>query len=395
MRPPPQVALLIESSRAYGRGLLQGIAGYARLHGPWSIYHHERALNDPAPPWLRRWRGHGVIARIENEDLIKVLRKLKRPTVDLRGLHDLPGIPLVETNDRSVMRLALEHLTERGCTRIAYCGFPNANYSERRLRYLRRLVEERKLLLDVFEPKKSRAAAAGTVATETQGLLFEDAIAKWLATLPKPVGVIACNDIRGQQVLNAAREHQIPVPEDVAVIGVDNDEVLCELSDPPLTSVEPDTQRIGYEAAALLDRMMRGQAPPAAKVFVEPGNVVTRQSTDVLAVADREVASAVRFIRQHATAEISVEDVLDQVPLSRSTLERRFMKIIGRSPKAEILRVKLERARRLLAETDYALVAIAGMTGFKHAEYLSVVFKQKFGQTPGAFRMETRGRTSG
>jgi LacI family transcriptional regulator len=393
MRRSPQVALLVESSRAYGRGLLLGVARYARLHGRWSIYHYERTLNDPAPSWLEKWKGQGIIARLENPRLVKAVLESGLPVVDLRGLHNLPDIPLVETNDRSVVRLALDHLIERGFTRIAYCGFENTNYSQRRLRYLQQLIAERGLSLDVYassQGHRPRTGAGDTVAAETQGLLFEGAIARWLAELPKPIGVIACNDIRGQQVLNAAREHRISVPEELAVIGVDNDEVLCELSDPPLSSVEPNTQLIGFEAAALLDRMMKGHRPADGKVFIEPSGVVTRQSTDVLAMADREVAAAVRFIRQHATDDISVEDVLDQVPLSRSTLERRFGKVIGRSPKAEILRVRLERAKRLLAETDYSLLAIAQMTGFKHAEYLSVVFKQKTKQTPGQFRAASR-----
>ncbi len=390
----PQVALLVESSRAYGRGLLQGVAHYARLHGRWSIYHYERALNDPAPAWLAKWKGQGIIARLENPQLVEAVQKLNRPTIDLRGLHDLPGIPLLETNDKTVMQLALSHLRERGFTRFAYCGFAGTNYSDRRLGFLRQFIADKGESLDVYGSDEVANGGAAheidTASTEARGILYEGAIARWLARLPKPIGVIACNDVRGQQVLNAAREHEISVPEDVAVIGVDNDEVLCELSDPPLSSVEPNTYRIGYEAATLLDRMMRGHVPKERTIFIEPSDVVTRQSTDVLALADREVAAAVRFIRQHATDDINVEDVMDQVPLSRSTLERRFSKIIGRSPKAEILRVRLERAKRLLAETDYPLIAIARMTGFKHAEYLSVVFKQKFRQTPGQYRIGNR-----
>ncbi len=386
---PPQVALLVESSRAYGRGLLTGIAHYARLHGRWSVYHYERSLNDPAPDWLAKWKGHGIIGRLENPQLIRTIQKLNCPVVDLRGLHDLPGIPLVETNDKTVVRMALDHLMERGFTRFAYCGFAGANYSDRRLSFLKQFTSDDRYSLEIYE-SDDLAHLSDTVATESRGLHYEGAIARWLAKLPKPIGVIACNDVRGQQVLNAAREHNISVPEDLAVIGVDNDEVLCELSDPPLSSVEPNTFRIGYEAATLLDRMMAGYRPEARTLFIEPSGVITRQSTDVLAMADREVAAAVRFIRQHATDDIAVEDVLNQVKLSRSTLERRFCKIIGHSPKAEILRIRLDRAKRLLAETDYSLLIIAQMTGFKHAEYLSVVFKQKFEQTPGQFRTSNK-----
>ena len=383
----PRIALLIESSRAYGRGLLHGIAQYARVHGHWAIYQQERALDDPAPQWIESWRGDGVIARFENPRLISAVRKLKIPAVDVRGLHDLPDIPLVETDDRQIVHLAIDHLRERGFERIAYCGFAGANYSERRLKYLRQQLEKLKLPIHVY-PQGTATLRTETVEIETGALLYDEAIAQWLASLPKPIGLLACNDIRGQQVLNAARDAGIAVPEEIAVIGVDNDEVVCDLSDPSLTSVEPDTHRIGYMAATVLDQLMRGQRKGEHKTFVTPTGVVTRQSTDILAIADRDVAAAVRFIRQHATEDISVDDVLEQVPMSRSTLERRFARLIGHTPKAEILRVRLDRVKRLLAETDYSLAAIASMTGFKHAEYLSTVFKQKTGQTPGQFRAE-------
>ncbi|MDX1564183.1 MAG: substrate-binding domain-containing protein, partial [Phycisphaeraceae bacterium] len=202
--------------------------------------------------------------------------------------------------------------------------------------------------------------------------------------------VMACNDLMGQQVLNASRAVGVSIPEEVAVIGVDNDELFCDLSDPPLSSVEPNTEKIGYEAAGLLDRMMQGEPPPSAKVFIDPMGVVTRQSTDVLAIEDRHVAAAVSFIRQHACDGINVEDVLQHVRIPRSSLERRFSASIGRTPKAEIVRVQIERVKQLLAATDYILPRIAELAGFKHPEYMSVVFKQKTGRTPGQYRKESQ-----
>ncbi|MBI1369616.1 MAG: helix-turn-helix domain-containing protein [Planctomycetes bacterium] len=388
----PKVALLIESSRAYGRGLLRGIAAYARTHGRWSIFHQERAQADDVPDWLHKWKGDGVIARIETPRLISQLQKLNLPTIDLRGLHDVPGIPLIETNDQSVVRLAIDHLLERGFTQFAYCGFAGTNYSDRRLRYLRELLAARGVEAAIFNgsggaPRKD--AGDTTTSIEVRGLMQEAQIADWIAALPKPIGLIACNDVRGQQVLNACNERGIAVPDEVAVIGVDDDEVLCELCNPPLTSVAPNTEKIGYEAAALLDAMMAGRPAPEHKMFIEPRGVVTRQSTDVLAVADRDIAAAVRFIREHAMDGISVESVLAQVPLSRSTLERRFSRLLGRSPKAEILRVQLERVKQLLRETDFTLPKIAQFAGFKHPEYMCAMFKHKTGMTPGDYRRST------
>jgi LacI family transcriptional regulator len=177
----------------------------------------------------------------------------------------------------------------------------------------------------------------------------------------------------------------------VAVLGVDNDEILCDLAEPPLSSVVPNTRRIGYEAAAMLDRLMAGEPAPTGPTLIEPLAVMTRQSTDVLAVGDRDVAAAIRYIREHACEGISVNDVLAAVPLSRSVLERRFTRILGHTPKEEISRVRLRRIKQLLAETDLPLARIATMTGFEHPEYLNVMFKGKTGDTPGEYRENTRG----
>jgi LacI family transcriptional regulator len=384
-----RVALLIESSRAYGRGLLQGIAAYARAHGPWSIYQHERALGDDAPPWMKGWQGDGVIARVESRKLSRRLQRLRLPTVDLRGLHDMPAVPLIETNDRLVVRMALDHLIDRGFEHLAFCGYHGANYSDRRLQYFREMLAGHSHEPLVYEnPVVSRRKlpVGDTATIEAGGLLYEDKIAAWLTSLPRPVGIVACNDTRGRQVLSACREHAIAVPDEVAVIGVDNDQVLCELSDPALTSVEPDTYRIGYEAAAMLEAMIRTKKKPPAKTFIDPLGVVTRRSTDALAIADRDVAAAVRFIREHACEGIGVEDVLDHVTLSRSTLERRFAAFLGRPPKAEILRVQIERIKHLLADTAYPLARVAEIAGFKHVEHMCTLFRNKTGQTPSTYR---------
>ena len=390
--PPnrPRVALLIESSRAYGRGLLKGVAKYVREHGPWSIFLQERSLDDVSPGWLAHWKGDGVIARIETRELARAIGRLGLPAVDLRSL--LPGLtlPSLRTDDRAVAEMAAEHLRERGFRHFAFCGFNGADYSDTRRDAFRQSVAQSGSLCHVFqEPEKPERS--GTLGFEEHGLKYEDHVAHWLRELPKPVGLMACNDIRGQQVLNACRDIGVAVPDEVAVIGVDNDVVLCELSDPPLSSVVPNTERIGYEAAALLDRLMAGKAPPPKPITIGPMGVVTRRSTEVLAISDRHIATAARFIRERACEGIDVSDVVKVVPLSRSAMERRFVKALGRSPKEQILRTRLDRAKQLLAETDFSLAIVAEKVGFDHPEYLSVIFKRKVGQTPGEFRRQTQG----
>jgi LacI family transcriptional regulator len=176
------------------------------------------------------------------------------------------------------------------------------------------------------------------------------------------------------------------VPDQVAVLGVDNDEVICELSSPSLSSIEPDTHRLGYAAAALLDRLMAGARPPKQPVLIAPKGIQVRQSSDVLAMEDPDVAAAVRIIRDGACTGISVGDVVRQLAISRPTLDRRFVRLLGHSPKAEIERVRFERATSLLAETPYKMERIAGLLGFGTAPQFAIAFKRYTGLTPSQYR---------
>jgi LacI family transcriptional regulator len=359
------------------------------LHGPWSIYLAERGLGEAPPAWLQGWSGDGVIARIENRRIARAVEDLRVSIVDLRGLLTDLGVPRIVTDDRAVARLAVGHFLERGFRHFAFCGFLGADYSDARSEWFERLVGEAGFACHVYHAA-GRPTVTGTEALEQRGWAAEAEVSAWVEALPKPVGLMACNDIRAQQVLTACRARGIAVPDEAAVLGVDNDDVLCDLADPPLSSIEPDTRRIGFEAAALLERMMAGEPPPEGTVTIPPLGVVTRRSTDVLAIDDRAISRAVRFIRDHACEGITVEDVLADLPLSRSMFERRFAKIFGRTPKAEILRTQFERVKRLLAETDLPLKQIASRTGFQHPEYLCVAFKERTGRTPGQYRRDAR-----
>jgi LacI family transcriptional regulator len=320
---------------------------------------------------------------------------LRVPAVDVRGAVPECGLPLVDTENETVARLATDHLVQRGFRHYAFCGFPGANYSRIREQWFVECLAQRGFKCAVYEPPAT-ASELQIVELEKRGLLFQEHLSSWLKSLPKPVGIMACNDIRGQQVMNACRRLNLLVPEEVAVIGVDNDLVFCELSDPSLTSVELDTLRIGYETAALLEYMMAGGKPPAAPILIPPLGIVTRRSTDVLAIEDLQLVAGVRFIREHLFDEISVNDIARAAGMSRRVFERRFVAQVGRSPKAEVLQLRLERVKELLADTDWPLAQIAERTGFNYGEYLHAVFTKKFGTTPGEFRksakLESRGR---
>ncbi len=382
----PRVVLLIESSRAYGRGVLHGIAEYVRLHGPWEVYLPERGLGDDPPPWLRGWKGDGLIARVENQKIARVIQNLQLPTVDLRGMARIElGLPLINTDNEMVAKLAFGHFQERGFRHFAFCGFPGADYSDRRCQFFVRYVEESGAECHVFRPSQMPQTEL-TALLEQSDSTRQIEVGEWLKSLPKPLALMTANDVCGQQALSACRTVDLAVPEQVAVLGVDNDEVLCDLSDPPLSSIVPDKRRIGYEAAALLERMMGGERPSQMKTHIPPKGLVIRQSTDTLAIEDQDLAYAVRYIREHACDDITLPDLLAKIPISRNQFYRRFSELLGHSPKTEILRVRLDRVKRLLSETNLPLKQIATRAGFKYPEYLNAVFKERTGYTPGEYR---------
>lgn len=373
-----EVALLIETSNGYARGLLKGIIAYTREHESWSIYLGEHARGDDPPAWLRRWRGDGVIARIENDRIAAAVVESALPAVDVSAARKVASLPWVETDDRAIADAAARHLLERNFRHLAYCGDERFNWSRWRGEHFVRAAAEAGVPCDVYAP--SRRARRDWDA-------MEDEIGRWLLSLSRPVGVMASYDIRARHVLDACRRVGLAVPDEVAVIGVDNDEFLCDLSDPPLSSVAPDTLRTGYEAAALLDRLMSGRERSHGQaIFVRPLAVIARRSTDVLALGDPDISAAVRFIREHACEGIAVKDLLDEVPLSRRVLEDRFQKLLGRTPHDEIARVRFDRVHRLLRETRLPLAEIAHRSGFRNAEYLATAFRRTFGISPTTYR---------
>ncbi len=286
----------------------------------------------------------------------------------------------METDDEAFASVAVEHLVERGFRRLAFCGDSRFNWSKWRCEHFQSLAE-----------------ASGCETWVYDGPVLEDGevswdrefqrLSAWTARLPRPIGVMAAYDIRGQQFLDVCRDQGIAVPEEMAVIGVDNDHLICELCQPPLSSIIPNTHETGYRAAALLDQLMHGQPIQESTHRIKPLGICTRRSSDILAIEDRDVATALRFIREYACEGIQVSDLLREISLSRRVLESRFVKLLGRTPHQEILRVKLERVKRLLGETDLPLKAIARRAGFSSEDYLSVAFKRAEGVPPGEYRI--------
>ena len=323
---------------------------------------------------------------------------MHKPVVNVQAWHGASGIPQVMGNDAGIARMAVDHLLERGFRRLAYCGVAGEDYSSKRREHFITCLRELGIKPSVYDGTLS-AGPLGTVERKAQAFSSERDLVAWVRSLPEPVGILACNDVRGRQLLNACSEANIRVPDQIAVIGVDNDELLCDLAEPPLSSVMPGCEQIGYESAAMLDRMLSGEAPPTDVTRIDPLRVVTRRSTDTLAIGDPLIAAALRFIRLEAGSGINVEDVLNHIaaeleigPVSRSTLDRRFAEVLGRSPREEIVRVRLDRVKQLLVDTEHSLSEIAAMVGMEYIENLCVLFKAQTGETPGEYRRRMGGR---
>jgi LacI family transcriptional regulator len=378
--------LIFQTTYEESRQMLKGIAHFERTHEFWTAYHDDEARAQSEPTWLRNKPWSGIISRHTTPALAEECAALKIPLVDLNDSAPFPGVPKIRPDNVAIGHMGAEHLIDRGFFNLAFSGFANESWSiERREGFLEaaRLAGRNVILHEVEYPGHLNPLWESEQVTE---------LIPWLATLPKPIGIMTCLDMRARQVAAAAHAAGFVVPEDIAILGVNNDTIRCELSHPTISSVAPNAFESGFRAAEMLRDMIAGRDPKDLHQRVEPLGVITRRSTEVLAVDDLMVAKALAFIREHACLGIIVEAVAQEVHMCRSQLERKFRLHIGRSPQAEIRRVQMDRVRRLLAETDYPLKRIAEMAGFEHMEYMSVMFKRVTGETPGGYRLRVRGR---
>lgn len=378
-----RVLLLIESSRGYGRACLQGVADYCRLHGQWRVVHVERSLSERLPENIASWRADGVISRTETKEIAQSIRKLNLPTVDLRGAFQLERGVVFDTDSTECGRMAATHFYDLGIRNLAFCGYAGINYSDQRGNAYENRAHALGCQTYTFSTPHDQY---DTSAMELMGERDDEGLIQWISKLPHPTGIFACNDVRARQVLAACEATGVLVPEDIAVLGVDNDELICELTSPPLSSIEPDAQRIGREGAECLNRLMSGESPERRLILIPPKRVVSRVSSDMVATNDREVAAALRYIRDEACNGITVEDVAGRIQLSRSSLDRRFKNLVNRSVKAEIERVRINKALLMLQETDLKVSAIADWVAYSSSAKFIEAFKRVVGTTPGQYR---------
>jgi LacI family transcriptional regulator len=376
------VALLIETSGSYGRGILQGIAKYNRTIGNWSTFVRPHGPNDPPPAWLKSWHGDGILVRVDSKEIAELVKKTKVPAVNLRMTTAEYPFPSAAVDNTEIGIMAANHLLERGLRHFGvYSRSRGVNPTlDERCDAFKKKIAEAGFPCDTFPAPKGNKQPGW----EEQ----QEALTAWVRGLPRPLGVMAGNDEFGLHVLDACRRASAAVPDDVAVVGVDNDEPLCELAIPPLSSIDPNTESIGYEAAQLLDQMMAGdkKAKEVKSLKLKPRGVVTRRSTDVVASEDEEVARAARYIRDNACQGLQVLDVLAHVGMSRASLQQRMKQILGRTIHQEIQRVRLHKVKDRLLAPGLTIKQVARESGFASVQYMTRVFHAMTGETPAQYR---------
>ena len=384
----PKVALLIETSRGYGRSMLRGIVRYSRLHGPWSFYvtpgDFEQAL-----PKIQLWGGAGIIARVETKQVAQEIIKANVPTVILdpepelvAQVPELSSFSEVISDSEGAARIAAQHLLEKGFENLAFVGLEGRIWSDLRREAFCKSVRSLGFDPHVYEQPRRKS--------DRDWEQEHIKLSAWIQDLPKPVGIMTCDDDCGHGVLEACRQAGVDVPEEVAVIGVDNDELFCELADPPLSSVALNAEHGGYRAAQLLDRLMRGRVQARQSIIVEATQEIARRSTEVKVFDGPEVSAALSFLHRNRSKDFTVDDVAKAIGVSRRNLEIKFRKSVGRTILAEIQRIRLDHVKRMLRETDLPIPRIAEASGFNSASYLTQAFRKDTGVAPVNYRSKFR-----
>ena len=380
----PRVLLLIETSHNWGRRILEGIGQFVRESGPWSLFIASRGLGDRLPSWFGRWQGEGILARTTTRAMRERLRSLNIPMVELLGHEpEMPGS--IHGENGSAGRLAAEHLLECGLRNFGFFAYGEAWWIDTYREGFLSTLAMFNAPCDVYRPPRpNRCLLPGWQAS------MQPSLTKWLRGLPKPAGIFAPVLDYAATVLSTCRSEGILVPEQLAVISSVDDPALCNVFTPPLSCVDIPAERVGYEAAAMLQRMMAGGRQPSKTVWVPATHVVQRHSTDLVAIPDEDVAQAMRFIRQRACQGIQVPDVAAEIGISRRVLERKFQHFLKRSPKEEIRRTCVDRAKLLLTQSELSVEAISNRSGFLSFKHMARFFRREVGATPREYRRAGR-----
>jgi len=375
MKRVPRIFIAFDTSRGWGREFLRGIATFAERHGPWDC---DFTLVGPLSMGdVRRINtADGLIAHVNTPAATAILKRVKIPVVSLE-LGSTTRLPNVYSDPVAIGKMAADHFIERGFRNFAFCAFHGTPVAVIRGQAFVRALESNGYSCDWIALKPPR--------TRDFWRPEHLQLVSWIKKLPKPVAIFCIGDPRAREIANACRDAGAHVPSHVGILGVDNDELLCRLCSPQLSSVDAGATAVGYEAARILQRAINGHRPPPP-VAIPPVRVVTRESSDFIAVDDPHVADAIRYIREHTREGVTVKQLMQHLPVCRRKLELGFRKLLGRTVHEEIVRARLHRATRLLVDGHLSLAHIARDCGLGHPSRLNNLLKIHTRMTPQQYR---------
>ena len=374
---------MIDFAEAYSKDLLKGISRYSREHGPWifcrmPVFERETKGIEGVFEWAKEWGADGIIGQMYNDPKVSLFKQAGIPVIAQDFIERFKDIPNITGNHHEAGKMGAEYFLNKGFKNFAFYGFRNIVWSRERAEGFSTRIKEAGYEVRMFEKDETNSGNIWYYKPSP--------LSQWLKSLPKPIALMACDDNQGQHITEACRISGINIPQEVAVLGVDNDEMICEFSDPPLSSIVQDAEKGGYLAAELLDKMIRYKLEDYPDVYVNPTHIVTRQSSDIYATNDEHISRALKFIHQNSDKQIQVNDVVREVPLSRRALEMRFQKITGVPIYNYIITLKMDKLGTRLLETSQSVFEIALDLGFNDTKNISRLFRQVKGCTPIEYR---------
>lgn len=375
-----KIAILFATGHQAYVQILKGIEDYARQMPTWSLYVNPEPFINMAAPSLEGWNGQGVIMRLMTKADVQTAKSLGLPVVNVGGIMHDTGLPSVSADHRATGRVAAEHLLECGFRRFAYYGLKNTWYSDDRRDGFTQCIAAAGCKCSVLEVPNS-------VSRSQPWHIWLARLERWLKTLKPPVGLMAVHDARASLALNSCLSLGLRVPEDVGIIGTENNEIVCEFARAPISSVPSDYHRMGFEAADLLNSLMIGKPALEKDLLLPPEEVVRRKSTDVIAVEEPHVTAAAQYIREHLQEDFNIDKLTQVAGISRRGFERLFKDHLGCTPLHYINRARIIKAKQLLVDPEQlSMKKISRVCGFSDARHLRLVFQRITGVSPSDYR---------
>lgn len=382
-----RLILLTDFTEAFAHNLLRGILEYSKGRDPWVVCRmppsYKQTYGIPGVlKWAKKWEADAIIAQFDDDDEVELFRQngIVALAQDFKSRFSV--IPNITSKYELTGQMAADFFLQKGFRNFAFYGYKDVVWSEERYMGFRDRVTEKGFGNSFFEYQKQ--------PLENLWYYESEPLVDWIKSLPHPVALMACDDTQGNRIMEVCRVLGIHIPEEISVLGVDNDEIICSLSEPPLSSVSLNIAKGGYEAARLIDKLMQDKESAYEDVIIQPVTIVNRLSTDIYATDNPAILAALRYIHQNLANKINVEDIVKQVPLSRRLLEVRFRQVTGQSIYQYVSDLRMERFSQLLLAGNEPIADLAMQVGLSDFKNLSRQFKSWKGCTPIEFRKRNR-----